>query len=78
MRRSEIERIADMLAEGMTPSDIAEQLNLEKLDTLSADAEDDSDDGIGRRYGISCDDRYDTQGRELLPRLNDAGEPNWF
>jgi hypothetical protein len=78
MRREEIERIADMLANGMTATDIAEDLNIEYMDTMSADAEDDSDEGISRRYGISCDDRYDSRGRELLPRLNDAGEPNWF
>jgi hypothetical protein len=78
MDASEIERIACMLNEGMSATEIAEQLNVEYMDTMSAEAEDDSDEAISRRYGISCDDRYDTRGEALLPSLNDAGEPNWF
>jgi len=75
---SEIARIAEMLAADMSPAEIAETLNIDAADSFFADREDDSDEGITRRYGISGDDRFDVRGRPLLPRLNDAGEPNWF
>jgi hypothetical protein len=74
----EIARIAEMLADEMAPGEIAQLLNVEAADSFFADREDDSDEGITRRYGISCDDRFDVRGRPLLSRLNDAGEPNWF
>jgi hypothetical protein len=72
-----IEAILNMSAEGKTAAEIAEELYISECDSLAADAEDDSDEAISRRYGISEDDRYDSRGCELLPRLNDAGEPNW-
>ncbi len=75
---ADIARIADMLAEEMAPAEIASLLNEEAADTFFADREDDSDEGITRRYGVSGDDRFDVRGRPLLPRFNDAGEPNWF
>jgi hypothetical protein len=75
---ADIARIAEMLAEDMTPAEIAERLNVDAADSFFADREDDSDEGIARRYGISADDRFDIRGECLLPRLNDAGEPNWF
>ncbi|AKF13294.1 hypothetical protein PHIN3_29 [Sinorhizobium phage phiN3] len=78
MKVSYIESILAMASEGMTPEQIAEQLYVDECDSLAADAEDDSDDAISRRYGISEDDRYDSRGEELLPRFNDAGEPNWW
>lgn len=74
----DIARIAELLAAGYTPAQIAEEMNEDLLDSLAAMDEDDSDEGIARRYGISADDRFDIRGRELLPRLNDAGEPNWW
>jgi hypothetical protein len=78
MRTAEIERIAGLLDEGMSPSDIAAQLNDEEMESLTAADEDDSDEAIERRYGISPDDRFDSRGEALLPRVNDAGEPNWW
>lgn len=75
---ADIAHIAEMLAAEMSPADIAERLNIDAADSFFADREDDSDEGITRRYGISGDDRFDVRGRPLLPRLNDAGEPNWF
>lgn len=77
MQTAQIERIAGLLAEGMSPSEIAAQLSDEEMDSLQADAEDDSDEAIERRYRISPDDRYDIRGEALLPRFNEAGEPNW-
>lgn len=74
----DIARIAALLAEGLSPAEIAEEMNTDLLDSLAALDEDDSDEGIARRYGISPDDRFDIRGRELLPRFNDAGEPNWW
>jgi uncharacterized protein YoaH (UPF0181 family) len=78
MKTAEVERIAGLLAEGMSPSDIAAQLNDEEIDSLAAADEDDSDEAIERGYGISVDDRFDSRGEALLPRLNEAGEPNWW
>jgi hypothetical protein len=78
MKAAEIERIAGLLAEGMSPSDIAAQLNDEEMESLAAADEDDSDEAIERRYCISPDDRFDSRGEALLPRFNEAGEPNWW
>ncbi len=75
---SYVARILEMSAEGMTDAEIAEELSQDEMDSLASDYEDDSDDAISRRYGISEDDRYDSRGRELLPRVNEAGEPNWW
>lgn len=75
---SYVARILEMSDAGMTPAEIAEELSQDEMDSLAAAAEDDSDEGISRRYGISEDDRYDSRGEALLPRFNDAGEPNWW
>lgn len=73
-----VNRILEMTDAGLEPSDIAAILEQEEGDTFYADRYDDSDEGISRRYGISADDRFDIRGERLLPRFNDAGEPNWF
>lgn len=78
MDEAQIEYIAELLAEGYSAKEIANLINEDEMDDLMADRFDDSDDGISRRYGISADDRFDIRGERLLPRTNEAGEPNWL
>lgn len=77
----EIQRIADLLAEGYTIDMINEEFEQDeqdRLDSLAADYEDDSDEGIARRYMISADDTRDSRGELLRPSVNEAGEPWWM
>lgn len=81
MNKDDIKRVAELLAEGMSVEAIAEIFAEEEqdhFDSLAADAEDDSDAAIERRYRISPDDRYDSRGQALRPSVNDAGEPWWM
>jgi DNA-binding transcriptional MerR regulator len=81
MNKDLIERIATMLNEGMSVELVQEILAEEEqdhFDSLAADAEDDSDAAIERRYRISPDDRFDSRGEALRPAVNEAGEPWWM
>jgi hypothetical protein len=79
MKASQIAAILKMSADGMTPDEIAEELYQNECDTLAADAEDDSDEAIERRYCISADDRFDSRGEALRPRIDpESGEPWWM
>ena len=75
----DIERIAQMLADGMTPAEIAEEEYVNDCDSRAAFDEDDSDEAQERRYRISADDRYDSRGERLRPKIDpESGEPWWF
>lgn len=80
-RKQEIERIADLLGQGLEVEDIVAVFAEEEqdhFDSLAADWEDDSDAAIERRHGISPDDTFDSRGEPLRPSVNSAGEPWWM
>jgi hypothetical protein len=81
MNKTDIQRVAELLAEGVSVETIAEMFAEEEInhfDSLAADYEDDSDAAIERRYRISADDRFDSRGQALRPAVNEAGEPYWM
>lgn len=75
---NEIAHIALLLENGMSPADIAEQLNEAEMEALQAAEDDDSDEGIERRCGIYADDTVDYRGEKLLPVYSDEREPLWM
>jgi len=74
----QVNAIRAMIEQGDSDADIAEALTQSEIDRAEWLATDDSDEAMDARNGISQDDRYDFRGEALLPRINEAGEPNWW
>jgi hypothetical protein len=75
---ADIAHIAKLLETGMSHAEIAETLNDAEMDALQAAEDDDSDEGIERRYAISADDTTDSRGEKLLEVYSAEREPLWM